>query len=243
MEEEGLPLQVDFEKAFDTVEHCFFFRTMEIMGFGEKLIKLVKYAFFGCLSYANINGYLSSPIYLSRDLHQGSPLNPILFLLISQIFSNKLEQCQDIIGLSIQGVAVLLSLFADDTDIFLQATKQCVEAVAQKLMQFGVHLGCKVNITKTMCTPLGKTKDNINFLNYLTARWHNLRRCSPILCFSESNARRVLRKWGDPQRRRLSCGRGLGEKPPIFLLNFAHAKTLFGNSVDLLVEFLSIIIS
>ena len=33
---------------------------------------------------------------------------------------------------------------------------------------------------------------------------------------------------------------GFGGKPPIFL-TFAHAKTLFGNSVDLLVEFLSII--
>ena len=39
---------------------------------------------------------------------------------------------------------------------------------------------------------------------------------------------------------RLSCGRGLGESPRFFL-TFAHAKTLFGNSVDLLVEFLSII--
>ena len=80
----GLLLQVGFGKAFDTVEHCFLFRTMEIMGFGESFIKLVKVAFFGSLSYANINGYLSSPIYLSRGLHQGSPLSPILFLLIAQ---------------------------------------------------------------------------------------------------------------------------------------------------------------
>ena len=47
-------------------------------------------------------------------------------------------------------------------------------------------------------------------------------------------------QWCDAQRRRLSCGRGFGGKPPIFL-TFAHAKTLFGNSADLLVEFLSII--
>ena len=48
------------------------------------------------------------------------------------------------------------------------------------------------------------------------ARWQNLCWCSPILCFPESNARRVVRKWGDAQRRLLSCGRGLGGKPPIF---------------------------
>ena len=41
---------------------------------------------------------------------------------------------------------------------------------------------------------------------------------------------------------REQCLQGsFGGKPPIFLLTFAHAKTLFSNSVDLLVEFLSII--
>ena len=63
-DEEGFLLQVDFEKAFDSVEHSFLFGTMESLGFGPYLIKLVVIAFFGCMSYANINGYLSSPIYL-----------------------------------------------------------------------------------------------------------------------------------------------------------------------------------
>ena len=78
-EEESLLLQVDFEKAFDTVEHDFLFKTLECMGFGEYLIKLVKVAFHGCMSYVNVNGYLSSPIYISRGLHQGSPLFPSYF--------------------------------------------------------------------------------------------------------------------------------------------------------------------
>ena len=38
-EEESLLLQVDFEKAFETVEHDFLFKTLECMGFGEYLIK------------------------------------------------------------------------------------------------------------------------------------------------------------------------------------------------------------
>ena len=78
-EEESLLLQVDFEKVFDTVEHDFLFKTLECMGFGEYLIKLVKVAFYGSMSYANVNGYLSSPIYISRGLHQGSPLPPSYF--------------------------------------------------------------------------------------------------------------------------------------------------------------------
>ena len=32
--EEGLLVQVDFEKAFDSVDHTFLFKTLETMGFG-----------------------------------------------------------------------------------------------------------------------------------------------------------------------------------------------------------------
>ena len=44
-EEENLLLQFDFEKAFDTVEHNFLFKTMEKLGFGNYIIKLAKVAF------------------------------------------------------------------------------------------------------------------------------------------------------------------------------------------------------
>ena len=96
------------------------------MGIGDCVIKLIKVAFTGCMSYANINGYLSKPIYLMRGLYQGSPLSPILFLMIAQVFSNKLKISHDITSFAIQGIDILLSLSADDTDIFLQATSQAV---------------------------------------------------------------------------------------------------------------------
>ena len=38
-------------------------------------------------------------------------------------------------------------------------------------MQFGVHSGCKANVTKTTCTLLGKNKDNVNFLNYIAEKF------------------------------------------------------------------------
>ena len=152
-EEESLLLQVDFEKAFDTVEHDFLFKTLECMGFGEYLIKLVKVAFHGCMSYANVNGYLSSPIYISRGLHQGSPLSHILFLLVAQVFTNRLENRPDIKGIDIDGVNILLSLFADDTDIFLEASLECLEAVIAELIEFGVYSGCRCHVEKTKCIP------------------------------------------------------------------------------------------
>ena len=169
-EKEGLLLQVDFEKAFDTVEHEFLYKTLETMGFGKYLIKLVKVAFHGCMNYANVNGYLTSPIYISRGLHQGSPLSPILFLIVAQIFTKKLENRSDIIGLEISGVNILLSLFADDTDLFLNASIDCLAAVIEELIAFGTHSGCKCNVEKTTCIPLGKAKYNANLLGQISCK-------------------------------------------------------------------------
>ena len=66
--EEDLLVQVDFEKAFDSVDHNFIFKTFEKMGFGPYLTLLVKIAFQGCMSYLNINGHLSAPVYLGYPL-------------------------------------------------------------------------------------------------------------------------------------------------------------------------------
>ena len=165
--EEGLLVQVDFEKAFDSVDHTFLFKTLEKMGFGPYLTLLVKIAFQGCMSYLNINSHLSAPVYLGRGLHQGSPLSPILFLLIAQVFSSKLEHNSNIRGIKINGINILLSLFADDTDIFLEATGSSVDEVMKEIRNFGLVSGCKSNMDKTLCIPLGAAKHNTNLLSHI----------------------------------------------------------------------------
>ncbi len=166
-----MQLQVDFQRAFDSVEHKFLYRTLECMGFSSYIIKLIKIAFHGCFSYININGYLSPPVYLCRGLHQGSPLSPVLFLLVAQVFTKRLEINNDVQGMTINGVDLLLSLYADDTDMFLSATFSCISAVILELDTFGRASGCKANIDKTKCIPLGKSRSNISLITQLKANY------------------------------------------------------------------------
>ena len=169
--EEGLILQVDFQRAFDSVEHYFLFKVMESMGFGSYILKLVKTAFAGCMSFININGHLSSPVYICRGLHQGSPLSPVLFLLVAQVFNRRLELNNDIVGINISGVDLLLSLYADDTDMFLKASISCLEAIILELEIFGSMSGCKANMDKTGCIPLGRARSNNLLLNEISAKF------------------------------------------------------------------------
>ena len=111
------------------------------------------------MSYANINGYLSSHIYIFRGLHQGSPLSPTLFLLVAQVCSTKLSIRRDVEGISVQGAHIFLSLFADDTDIFSQATSECIiDSIVNELTEFGSHSGCKPNVSKNTMYPAWKSQ-------------------------------------------------------------------------------------
>ena len=170
-DESGLVLQVDFEKAFDTVDHYFLFKTMESMGFGPYLIKLVKICLHGCLSFININGHLSSQVILGRGLHQGSPLSPILFLLVAQVFTDKISNNHNIEGISVNGVELLLSLFADDSDLFLKASGACLDEVISEIKRFGMVSGCKNNIGKTKCIPLGNARLDHDLLSHIESTY------------------------------------------------------------------------
>ena len=158
------------EKAFDSVSHKFLFNVLQNLGFRNYLINIIKVAFNGCMSFANINGHLSSPIYLLRGLHQGSPLSPVLFLLVSQVLNNKLDGNPDIKGLTISGTDILTSLFADDTDLFIEPSMECVNAAIDELIKFGRYSGCKPNISKTKCIPLGVAKSNSEQLHSLEGK-------------------------------------------------------------------------
>ena len=154
-DEGGYLLQIDFEKAFDSVEHNFLFQTMDKMGFGPYLIRLVKVAFAGCMSMILVNGNLTEPVYLQRGLHQGSPLSPLLFLIVGQILTNRCYNNNNIKGLCIEGVEIMMSLFADDTDTFLEADPAVLKAFIDELKLFGEASGCRCNIDKTLCILLG----------------------------------------------------------------------------------------
>ena len=79
----GMLLFIDFEKAFDSLEWNFLFKSLEIFGFGPCLIRWVK-TFYSNISSCNINNDICTEYYsIKEELERGTPYHLIFLLLQS----------------------------------------------------------------------------------------------------------------------------------------------------------------
>ena len=81
---EGLIIVLDFAKAFDTIEWSYIYSCMEMFGYGDKSITMVKLLHNESTSVVENNGNFSNNIPLSRGCRQG-----IRYPCISSYFVRK----------------------------------------------------------------------------------------------------------------------------------------------------------
>ena len=87
LNDDNLILFVDFNKAFDTVEHKFMFATLEYFKFGNFFRKAITTLYTECNSSVKMVNGTSDRFFLSRGIRQGCPISPFLFLLVTQVLS------------------------------------------------------------------------------------------------------------------------------------------------------------
>uniref|UniRef100_A0A9J7XN67 Reverse transcriptase domain-containing protein n=1 Tax=Cyprinus carpio carpio TaxID=630221 RepID=A0A9J7XN67_CYPCA len=160
-------ISLDFEKAFDRVEHGYLFDVLKKFGFGGDFIKWIEILYKGALTRIKCNGFLTECFKITRSIRQGCPLSALLYSLVSELLGLAIKQKEGIIGIEIEENKAEGKVFqyADDTTIIVKGKESIIE-VMRVVEEYCKGSGSKVNEEKMVYMRFGKAmvlRDCFNF--------------------------------------------------------------------------------
>ena len=117
-------VNIDFQKAFDSIGWPYMDCTLDFFNFGTNFLSWVCTLYKDSFSKVINNGWTSEPFCLTRGLTQGYPLPSFLFILVAEILANKICINQSIKGITINKVEHKVCQYADDTEIIILYDEQ-----------------------------------------------------------------------------------------------------------------------
>ncbi|XP_058783223.1 uncharacterized protein LOC131657889 [Vicia villosa] len=149
----SLLFKVDFEKAYDNVSWNYLRYMLRRMGFGEVWMRWMEMLIFNSSMSVLVNGSPTKEFVVEKDLRQGDPLSPFLFVLVTEGLAGLVRKSSEIgefKGIYINGVCVVDILqFADDTLVMGECSWRQVWAIKAILRAFELVSGLGINYHKS----------------------------------------------------------------------------------------------
>ena len=170
----GVFLSLDIEGAFNTVSWKFINAALVRYKIPLEMIKWFNLMNEGSFARILYNGHLSDKIKLSRSCRQGDPVSPYIFLLAIECLAVQVRQNQNIKGITIHGIEIKVSCYADDTLFLLDGSVNSCRRLFHDLGTFAKFSGLRPNIAKTQAMWVGHgVEERTGLCEELPIQWTN----------------------------------------------------------------------
>ena len=150
----------------------FISKTLKLFNFGDSIIKWINAIQQNTFSYIVQNGHIFDKVLLHRGCRQGDPVSPYIFVLAAEIMAAAIRANKKIQGIVVHGEEKKISLYADDTTLYLSASEANLRASLDALQEFQKISGLKINIEKTKIIKIGVWGDSrINYCKERNLIW------------------------------------------------------------------------
>ncbi|XP_074304741.1 uncharacterized protein LOC141639533 [Silene latifolia] len=149
-----MALKLDMAKAYDHVEWVFLRRVLVVIGFDGGWV----YNVMSCVESVSfevlINGSPSNVSVPERELRQGDPFSPYLFIICAEVLSSLIRRKVEVtvlhgIQIAPQAPIICHLFFADDSIIFVKANENQAREVLNILTSYEEASGQLVSKEKT----------------------------------------------------------------------------------------------
>ncbi|KAL3677769.1 hypothetical protein R1sor_020725 [Riccia sorocarpa] len=199
-----LLMQLDFKKAFDSVNWRFLIKVLRALNFGVRFQGYIKAILTTTSSCIVINGNRSKPVQVTRSVRQGCPLSPLLFILVTEMLTVAVKKEVEVgswEGIYVQraNMHYCLGFFADDSHMIVRATKEGAQNVQELLERFANASGLQIQWRKSAVRWIGpKAEDKPEWTTDMMWSWKGKGEDTTLLGFSFEEgikAEEIERRW------------------------------------------------
>jgi hypothetical protein len=165
---EAIILKLDFEKAFDTVEHSTILLMLQHLGFPDRWISWIHCILSSGSSAVLLNSAPGKFFKCKRDVRQGDPLSPLLFVIAAELLQYLVNRASTLALLKApipcENGEFPIVQYADNTFLILQADARQLFFLKALLNSFETASGLRVNYNKSQILPINVGHNRLQHL-------------------------------------------------------------------------------
>ena len=148
----AIMVSLDFNKAFDNVQHSYLYEALSWHGFSTTFIKFIQCLYRDAVAALQINGYITSNIKVMKSIRQGCPASMVLFILALNPLLYKLHNSLN--GVSHEQSKLAVAAYADDVTVILSNDSD-IQELWTTLNDFESISGLAINKRKSRAMLIG----------------------------------------------------------------------------------------